>query len=240
MSKGAATRHIILDHAAGLASQVGLTGLTIGALADDLQLSKSGLFAHFHSKEALQIQVLEHAAAGFVEQVVRPALQKPRGDPRMRALFEREWQDIAAGLFPAPRARGPEPAEFLRRRKTLRETTTLRYSAMRCGNVASVEIQTSLANRSISIANPQRSWESCLPTLISRIPPNELIVRVTCNCGCRRVSIRKMQIHTTSSVSAACNRAQLPQMRKKKSPLCTPRSLRITVAGLAKARLVRR
>jgi len=95
MSKGATTRHIILDHAAGLASQVGLTGLTIGALADGLQLSKSGLFAHFHSKEALQIQVLEHAAAGFVEQVVRPALQKPRGDPRMRALFERwlAWEE---------------------------------------------------------------------------------------------------------------------------------------------------
>src|SRR5262249_47793569 len=48
MRKGDATRHLILDHAAGLASQVGLTGLTIGALADDLQLSKSGLFAHFH------------------------------------------------------------------------------------------------------------------------------------------------------------------------------------------------
>jgi AcrR family transcriptional regulator len=94
-SKGDTTRQIILTHAAGLASQVGLTGLTIGALADDLQLSKSGLFAHFRSKEALQIQVLEHAAAQFVEQVVRPALRKPRGDARMRALFERwlEWED---------------------------------------------------------------------------------------------------------------------------------------------------
>lgn len=93
--KGNTTRQIILDHAAGLASQVGLSGLTIGALADDLQLSKSGLFAHFRSKEALQIQVLDHAAAQFVEQVVRPAVHKPRGDARMRALFERwlEWED---------------------------------------------------------------------------------------------------------------------------------------------------
>jgi AcrR family transcriptional regulator len=89
MSKGESTRQAILAHAAGLASQLGLTGLTIGALADDLQLSKSGLFAHFRSKEALQIQVLEHAAAHFIEEVVRPALQKPRGEPRMRALFER-------------------------------------------------------------------------------------------------------------------------------------------------------
>jgi AcrR family transcriptional regulator len=89
MSKGAATRQNILTHAAGLASQVGLTGLTIGGLADDLRLSKSGLFAHFRSKEALQVEVLEHAAARFTDEVVRPALQKRRGVPRMRALFER-------------------------------------------------------------------------------------------------------------------------------------------------------
>jgi AcrR family transcriptional regulator len=89
MTKGDTTRQTILTHAAGLASQVGLTGLTIGALADELDLSKSGLFAHFRSKEALQIQVLEHAAARFTEEVVRPALKKPRGEPRMRAIFER-------------------------------------------------------------------------------------------------------------------------------------------------------
>src|SRR5712691_7251134 len=98
MRKGANTRHAILTHATGLASQVGLTGLTIGALADHLRLSKSGLFAHFRSKEALQIQVLEHAAASFVEAVVRPALPLPRGEPRMRALFERwlEWDQSGA------------------------------------------------------------------------------------------------------------------------------------------------
>ena len=89
MRKGETTRTTILDHATGLASQVGLSGLTIGALADDLELSKSGLFAHFRSKEALQIQVLTHAAQSFIERVIRPALQEPRGEPRMRALFER-------------------------------------------------------------------------------------------------------------------------------------------------------
>jgi len=98
MTKGDTTRQIILTHAAGLASQVGLTGLTIGALADDLKLSKSGLFAHFRSKEALQIQVLDHASARFVEQVIRPALRQPRGEPRMRALFERwlGWEQAEA------------------------------------------------------------------------------------------------------------------------------------------------
>lgn len=98
MSKGERTRTTILDHATGLASQVGLTGLTIGVLADELHLSKSGLFAHFQSKEALQIDVLEHAAQRFSETVVRPALREPRGVPRLRALFERwiAWErDVA-------------------------------------------------------------------------------------------------------------------------------------------------
>lgn len=89
MRKGETTRTTILGHAAELASQVGLTGLTIGALADDLELSKSGLFAHFRSKEALQIQVLEHAAQSFIERVVTPSLKTPRGEPRIRSLFDR-------------------------------------------------------------------------------------------------------------------------------------------------------
>jgi AcrR family transcriptional regulator len=89
MRKGEATRREILEHATGLASRIGLEGLTIGRLADDLELSKSGLFAHFRSKEALQVQVIEHAAARFTEVVVRPALAAARGAPRLRALFER-------------------------------------------------------------------------------------------------------------------------------------------------------
>ncbi len=89
MSKGERTHAAILDHATGLASQVGLTGLTIGILANDLELSKSGLFAHFRSKEALQLAVLDHAALRFSDLVVRPALHEPRGAPRMQALFDR-------------------------------------------------------------------------------------------------------------------------------------------------------
>jgi AcrR family transcriptional regulator len=93
-TKGADTRHAVLERAVALASKVGLGGLTIGTLADDLQLSKSGLFGHFRSKEALQIQVLNHAAERFVEAVVRPALAQPRGEPRVRGLFHR-WLDWA-------------------------------------------------------------------------------------------------------------------------------------------------
>lgn len=88
VSKGAVTRQTILEHAAGLASQVGLEGLSIGRLAEDLDLSKSGLFAHFNSKEALQVQVLDYAASRFVDIVVKPALAAHRGEPRLRAAFQ--------------------------------------------------------------------------------------------------------------------------------------------------------
>jgi AcrR family transcriptional regulator len=89
MGKGAVTRQTILEYAAGVASAAGLEGITIGRLADDLHLSKSGLFAHFRSKEALQIGVLQAAAEHFTVAVVRPALGHPRGRSRLRALFDR-------------------------------------------------------------------------------------------------------------------------------------------------------
>ncbi len=82
-----------------MASQVGLGGLTIGSLAAKTQLSKSGLFAHFKSKECLQEQVLAHTAERFVDQVVRPALAAPRGEPRVRELFER-WLSWARDSLP--------------------------------------------------------------------------------------------------------------------------------------------
>ena len=88
MSKGHETRRQILDHALGVATKEGLEGLTIGRLAQDLRLSKSGLFAHFRGKEELLLQVLETARTRFIEQVVKPGLAAPRGEPRVRALFE--------------------------------------------------------------------------------------------------------------------------------------------------------
>ena len=99
MSKGAETRQAILERALDLSSVVGLEGVSIGRLADDMDLSKSGLFAHFGSKEALQIGVLEAASERFVDIVVRPALKAPRGERRVRALFERwlEWSRALAG-----------------------------------------------------------------------------------------------------------------------------------------------
>lgn len=93
MRKGERTRGAILDGALKLASELGLEGLTLGRLADELDLSKSGLFAHFASKENLQVQTLDRAAERFVDVVVRPAVATPAGEKRLRVLFERwlEW-----------------------------------------------------------------------------------------------------------------------------------------------------
>lgn len=87
--KGQQTRAAILDAALGLASHMGLEGLSIGALAEVTQMSKSGVFAHFGSREELQISVVREYHAKFEEEVFYPALHEPRGLPRLRALFER-------------------------------------------------------------------------------------------------------------------------------------------------------
>jgi AcrR family transcriptional regulator len=99
MGKGDETRTAVLDRAVEVARRVGLSGLTIGSLAEQAELSKSGLFGHFRSKEALQLQVLEHARSRFEELVARPALRAPRGEPRLRALFDRwlDWDAVPGG-----------------------------------------------------------------------------------------------------------------------------------------------
>lgn len=93
MGKGQLTRDAVLNQAARTASEVGLSGVTIGSLADLMNMSKSGLFAHFGSKESLQLATVRHARDHFIDLVIRPALAAPRGEPRVRALFENwlEW-----------------------------------------------------------------------------------------------------------------------------------------------------
>jgi len=86
-AKGQA-RTKIVDRALHLAHRVGLEELSLGALAADLKRSKSGLFAHFHSKEELQLAVLQEAIERFKRLVVQPALSRPRGELRLRAIFE--------------------------------------------------------------------------------------------------------------------------------------------------------
>ncbi|MDM4766374.1 TetR/AcrR family transcriptional regulator [Pelomonas sp. SE-A7] len=89
LQKGQQTRAAILEAALGLASHMGLEGLSIGALADVTKMSKSGVFAHFGSREELQIAVVREYHAKFEEEVFFPAIREPRGLPRMRGLYER-------------------------------------------------------------------------------------------------------------------------------------------------------
>jgi AcrR family transcriptional regulator len=101
VTKGEETRQAILSRAFELATVVGVSGLTIGRLAEEMGLSKSGLFAHFGSKEALEVAVVEEASRQFVQDVMVPALRYPRGEPRLRALFDRwsEWGQRPGGCF---------------------------------------------------------------------------------------------------------------------------------------------
>ena len=89
LMKGRQTRATILDAALALASHMGLEGLSIGALAEVTQMSKSGVFAHFGSREELQISVVREYHAKFADEVFFPAMAEPRGLPRLRALFDR-------------------------------------------------------------------------------------------------------------------------------------------------------
>ena len=85
--KGRQTKAVIVDAALGLAAQMGLEGLSIGAVAELTHMSKSGVFAHFGSREELQLSVVREYHARFEQEVFYPALREPRGLPRLRALF---------------------------------------------------------------------------------------------------------------------------------------------------------
>ena len=103
MRKGEQTRASILDAALELASREGLEGLTIGALAERMGMSKSGVFAHFGSREELQLDVLRRYNHLFEQEVFYPSMSEPRGLPRLRSLFNR-WIDrvsreIASGCI---------------------------------------------------------------------------------------------------------------------------------------------
>lgn len=97
-SKGEQTRAAILDTACKVCSRDGLDQITIGTLAEASGMSKSGLFAHFGSREELQLAVLTRGEELFAHNVIEPALKEPRGVPRLRALFAHwlEWTDSAA------------------------------------------------------------------------------------------------------------------------------------------------
>lgn len=97
--KGAKTRAAILDRAVDLASAEGLEGLTIGRLAAELELSKSGLFAHFGSKQELQLATVDAAARRFRVAVIDPALAAPDGAQRLRAMADSYLAHLDGGAY---------------------------------------------------------------------------------------------------------------------------------------------
>lgn len=101
-SKGEQTRAAILERAVDIASAEGLEGLTIGRLAAELRMSKSGLFAHFGSKQDLQLATVAAAASRFSDDVIEPAQALPAGAERLRAIgtgYLDHIDDYAGGCF---------------------------------------------------------------------------------------------------------------------------------------------
>ena len=98
LPKGQQTRAAILEAALGLAANMGLEGLSIGALAEVTHMSKSGVFAHFGSREELQISVVREYHAKFEEEVFFPAMREARGLPRLTALFERWTRRVSVEI----------------------------------------------------------------------------------------------------------------------------------------------
>ena len=98
--KGERTRQSILERAIDLASVEGLGGLTIGRLADDLDMSKSGLFAHFGSKEDLQLATIEAASQRYIREIFAIAIREPRGYPRLLAICRSWLSYLRRGVFP--------------------------------------------------------------------------------------------------------------------------------------------
>lgn len=100
MGRGAETKDRIVSEALALASVEGLEGLSIGKLSSTLGLSKSGLFAHFGSKEELQLEVLQAAVEAFENEVAKPVLSLPRGEPRLRAFISAWMSWGGSSRFP--------------------------------------------------------------------------------------------------------------------------------------------
>lgn len=91
-TKGERTRTRILDAAAALASEAGIGAVTLGPLAERLGMSKSGLFAHFKSKEGLQVEVLARTSELFTEAVIAP-LREEKDKPKRLPMFFANWLD---------------------------------------------------------------------------------------------------------------------------------------------------
>lgn len=98
LHKGQQTKQAIVEAALGLATQIGLEGLSIGAVAEITKMSKSGVFAHFGSREELQISVIREYFARFEQEIFYPAMKETQGFPRVQALFSNWMKRVAVEI----------------------------------------------------------------------------------------------------------------------------------------------
>ena len=98
LQKGQQTKQAIVDAALGLATQIGLEGLSIGVLAEVMHMSKSGVFAHFGSREELQISVIREYFNRFENEIFAPAMLQPKGLPRLKTLFDNWMKRVAVEI----------------------------------------------------------------------------------------------------------------------------------------------
>ena len=125
--RGARTRQAILSHAARVASAEGLESVSLQRLASDLGISKSGLFAHFGSKEELQLAVVDEAARIFTQEVLKPGLRPPRGVARIEALCEAFLSYVQRDVFPGGCFFQAAAAEFDSRPGPVRDSVLERH-----------------------------------------------------------------------------------------------------------------
>jgi AcrR family transcriptional regulator len=141
VSKGEATRARIIRHALERARHVGLESVSIGDLAQEVGISKSGLFAHFGSKERLLLDVLDVAAEHFADRIFSPAVQQPRGEPRLVALFENWLQQIHSRELPGGSCVFMASAfEWDDRQGPVRERVVSHFRALHAGLARAVQV----------------------------------------------------------------------------------------------------
>ena len=128
-TKQRSTREAILNHAVDIASEEGLEGLTIGRLASEMEMSKSGLFGHFGSKQELQLATIEAASHRFAEEVIAPVGDQEAGAERLRALCDRYIGYMERQVFPGGCFWASVTAEFDSRPGPVRDAIGERVSA---------------------------------------------------------------------------------------------------------------
>ncbi|MFC9895248.1 TetR/AcrR family transcriptional regulator [Nocardia sp. NPDC127579] len=129
LAKGARSRASIARHAADVASVEGLNGVTIGRLATDLGISKSGIATLFGSKESLQLAAVKAGRDAFVTEIITPSLNEPRGLPRVRALIDRWFAHITEPFFPGGCFRTAALTEFDSKPGPVRDALVADHSA---------------------------------------------------------------------------------------------------------------